>query len=442
MIMRNALYLARQSGLDLSSIVGDTESTETLFRMRAKQVLLAEINIKPTIERLVLMTMHTDAEFVQCQDTSTAVWISMATSIRMAMKLGLHREPSSTGEFTVFECEMRRRLWLALVQTDVLISWQVGLPNMIAQGKCDTLLPINLYEDDFDEDSVSLPPARPWDELTKISPFIVKAPLLAVFTKIASHVLDIHPQDSDIPILERELFAARDSLPSLYKVKPVGESLLDSPSTILRRMSIDQMLHSGLCVLHRRLLPLAPSNPEHSHSRKTVIDAALLLLDYQATTHYQSGPAGPWAGYSWLATSVIRHDYLLAAMLICLDLRQGIDGITDLASSDITLWGHDRHEEMVTALETSYHVWRASKDISIDAFRASEAVAVLLKTIRGSPQSTSLASDTAVCKYKTYYTLYHDPASSSHPEPNCTYLLLCAPLMHICPSFYAASGNT
>jgi hypothetical protein len=126
----------------------------------------------------------------------------------------------------------------------------------------------------------------------------------------------------------------------------------------------------------------------------------LILLSYQAISHYESGPTGRLAGHKWLATSITRHDYLLAAMLLCLDLRQGMDGATHPASSDITLWGRDRREEMVASLETSYHVWRASKDTSIDAFRASEAVAVMLNKIR-SAESTVQSSETTVCKHPT-----------------------------------------
>ncbi|EED17979.1 conserved hypothetical protein [Talaromyces stipitatus ATCC 10500] len=407
-IMRTAIHTARQAGLDLSATLGDMDEAQTLFRMRTKQILMTELHAKPTLERLTLLAMHLDAEFIQCQDTSIAVWINVATAVRMALKLGLHREPSSYGDLSPFECEMRRRLWLAISQTDVLLSWQVGLPSMIPQGQCDTMLPRNLHEDDFDEDCTALPAPRPWNEMTKISPFLVKAGLLRVFTKIASHIQDIHPKDSDVPILERELYAERDALPAMFKVKSMQESLLDHPAMIMRRISIDQTLHSGLCVLHRRLMPLARSNPQYSHSRKVAIDAALTLLNYQAICHYESGPTGRLAGHKWLSTSVIRHDYLLAAMLICLDLKQGVDETTHPSSSDIILWGHDRREEMMAALETSYHVWRASKDTSIDAFRASEAVAVLLKKIR-SAESTVQSSETTVSSMPSVESLEISP---------------------------------
>ncbi|KUL92092.1 hypothetical protein ZTR_02197 [Talaromyces verruculosus] len=400
-ILRTAVYTARAAGIDLSATVGDMEDAQTLF------------------QRLTFLSVHLEAEFIQCQDTSTAVWIGVATAVRMAMKLGLHREPSFDSNLSVFECEMRRRLWLAISQADVLLSWQVGLPSMIPTGQCDTMLPSNLHEDDFDEDSTSLPQPRPWNEMTKISPFLVKAPLLKVFTKIASHIQDIHPRDSDIPILERELIAARNSLPPMFKVKSLQESLLDHPAMIIRRLSIDQTLHSGLCVLHRRLLPLARSNPQYSHSRKAAIDAALTLLSYQALSHFETGPTGRLAGHKWFTTSIIRHDYLLAAMLVCLDLRQGMDGTTHPASSDITLWGRDRTEEMVAALETSYHVWREAKDTSIDAFRASEAVAVMLTKIRSAEstvQSSGQSSEATYSSMPSVESLEISPKPDISPE--------------------------
>jgi Fungal specific transcription factor domain len=400
-----AIHTATEHGTDLTPTLGDMDEAVTLFRMRTKQILMTEMHTKPSMEKLELFSLHLDAEFIQCQDASTNIWISGATAVRMAMKLGLHREPSLYGNLTPFECEMRRRLWLAIVQTDVLMSWQLGLPGMIPQGQCDTMLPKNLHEEDFDEDSVVIPLSRPWSEMTKISPFLVKAPLLAVFTKVASHIQDIHPKDSDIPILEQELYAARETLPPIFKVRPMQESILDHPSMILRRLAIDQTLHSGLCILHRRHLSLARSNPQYSHARKTVIDASLTLLSYQALIYHETDPTRRLAGHRWLATSIIRHDYLLAAMLLCLDLRQGIEGKTHPASSDISLWGRDRREELMAALETSYNVWYACKDISIDAFRASEAVAVLLKRVR-SAEEEKQKSETTVCKYSLPLFVY------------------------------------
>ncbi|OKL64587.1 hypothetical protein UA08_00369 [Talaromyces atroroseus] len=408
-IMRMAVHASREHGSDLPPTLGDTDEAMTLYRMRAKQILMTESHAKPSIEKLELLALHLDAEFIQCQDASTSIWVSGATAVRMAMELGLHRDPSLLGgKLSPFECEMRRRLWLAIMQTDVLMSYQVGLPSMIPRGQCDTMLPKNLHEEDFDEDSLSLPLSRPWNEMTKISPFLAKAPLLAVFTKVASHILDIHPKDSEIPILEQELYAARDSLPPIFKVRPMHESILDHPAMILRRLAIDQSLHSGLCILHRRHLPLARSDPQYSHSRKTAIDASLTLLSYQALTYYETNPTQRLAGHRWLATSIIRHDYLLAAMLICLDLRQGIEGETHPGSSDITLWGRDRREEMMTALENSYNVWYACKDISIDAFRASEAVAVLLKRVR-SAEEEKQRSETTVSSIPSVESLEISP---------------------------------
>ncbi|CRG87344.1 putative transcriptional regulatory protein C139,03 [Talaromyces islandicus] len=416
-IMRRAVHVARESGLDLTPHLGDTDEAITLFRMRTKQISLATMFTPPSIPKLELLAVHLDAEFTHSQDTSTDVWIDVATAVRMAMKLGLHRDPSLYGNLSPFECEMRRRLWLALVQTDVLISWQVGLPNMIVLKQCDTMLPRNLFEEDFDESTNHLPLSRPWNEVTKIGAFVVKWPLFEVFSKIASHVQDIHPNDAEVPILEKEIHAARDSLPPMYKVRSIQESILDSPAIILRRFTIDQTVHSGICVLHRRLFPLARTHPQYSHSRKAGIDAALTLLSYQALHYHETAPTGRLAGHKWMATSVVRHDYLLAAMLLCLDLRQGMTVTTHPASTDISLWGKDRREEMVAALETSYYVWRASKDTSIESFRASEAVAVLLNKVR-SEESEKHMPESSTGSMPSVETLEISPPEFAVPNPD------------------------
>ncbi|KAL1970834.1 hypothetical protein VTN77DRAFT_2668 [Rasamsonia byssochlamydoides] len=381
-IMRQGIRVSKANGIDLTPSVGDADEAMSLFRTRTTQCLASSDYSKPTMEQLETLAVHLEAEFTSSPDSQIHVRVLMGSVVRLAMRIGLHREPSLFPEFTPFQCEMRRRLWLAVVQSDIFMSFQVGLPAMIPKGQHDTMLPRNLREDDFDEDSTALPLSRPMNEVTKISFFIAKMPMLEVFAKTSSHILDIHPNDADVATLESELYAARDAMPPYYKMRPLEESILDPPHVVLARMGMDQTMHSGLCILHRRRLPLARSNPQFSHSRKVCVDAALTLLSYQAIHHRETAPTGRFAGYKGMATSVTTNDYLLAAMLLCLDLRLALSGPTHPASSDVSLWGMDRREEMMQALETSYHVWRDSKDTSIEAFRASEALTVMLSKVR------------------------------------------------------------
>jgi hypothetical protein len=273
-------------------------------------------------------------------------------------------------------------MWLGIVQCDILMSFQVGLPTMIPDGKCDTSFPRNLREEDFDEDSTELPPSRPMTEATNTSYYIAKAPLIEVFGRIASHTQNINPS-ADVAILDAELHAAREGVPQYYKVRSMEESITEPEHMIMRRFAVDQLFQTGLCVLHRKQLVLARSNPQFGYSRRVCIDAAMTLLEYQAIKHHETMPAGRLPTVKWMVSSITRNDYLLAAMLLCLDLQTAVkEQPTSQISNDVSLWGRDRQDEMLQALEISYHIWKESSEGSKEAFRASQALAVMLGKVR------------------------------------------------------------
>ena len=85
------------------------------------------------------------------------------------MQQGYHRDPSHNPNITPFDGELRRRLWAAVNQMEVLFSVMVGVPKSFIYAHCDTKPPSNLYEDELYEEMKELPPSRPLEEATDIS---------------------------------------------------------------------------------------------------------------------------------------------------------------------------------------------------------------------------------------------------------------------------------
>lgn len=110
--------------------------------------------------------------FIQSQlftslDIPPYVATVMPLIVRLATKLGYHREPTNFS-MTAFEKEMRRRAWSLCLQLDLLIAFQFGLPSTVQYPTWDTRPPSNLLDSDFDEDTMVLPAARPDNELTDL----------------------------------------------------------------------------------------------------------------------------------------------------------------------------------------------------------------------------------------------------------------------------------
>ncbi|KAI1618511.1 fungal-specific transcription factor domain-containing protein [Exophiala viscosa] len=381
-VLRLSAQTTQQLPNTASSSPLDVDETISTFRLCALRCLTLDDYARANIHLLQGLLTHLEAEYFQSLDPQANFYILTGTTVRVSLMIGLNRDAAHDSKFTTFECEMRRRLWLCIVHGDILLSFQMGLPSMIPYAQSDTTRPRNLAEDDFDEDTEELPASRPVDGTTTMGFYLAKAPVIEVFGKIAAHVQSVISSEEDsVMKLDTELRAAHDSVPAYYRVRPIEESLIDPAHIIMRRFAIDQIYLTGLCILHRKGLVVSRTDERFSSTRKSCVEAAMTLLDYQAVRNRETKTGGRLAGLGGTMLSITKNDWLLAAMLICLDLHLSMTKPSTL-SSDMAIWGRDRHEEMSRALETSYYIWKESSEESVEALKATEALAAMLARLR------------------------------------------------------------
>lgn len=76
------------------------------------------------------------------------MWILNGVAIRIAQKMGLHRDGEALG-LPPFECEMRRRLWWQIVMVDAKYAMFSGLSHSLLPSNCNTGSPKNLDDADI-----------------------------------------------------------------------------------------------------------------------------------------------------------------------------------------------------------------------------------------------------------------------------------------------------
>lgn len=288
---------------------------------------------------------------------------------------------------------MRRRVWTFVRQSDLLFSFQLGLPSMIRLGDCDTELPRNLFDDEFDEDTKILPHSRPPSTATSVSYMIAKANLVFTFGKIVESLNAIRSSSyEEIMKLDQDYRDAYAEIPPHLRLECLEDSLLDPISTLMMRFNISILYNKGQCVLHRRFLSRARDNPRYAHSRRTCVDSSMQLLNHQATLHYESRPGRRLQSMKWYISSLTTHDFLLAATLVCLDLWYTAEAeILCQRSGDSQMWGSERRPDMIRAIEVSRDIWFELRDQSMEAFKAGEILGLMLKKIQAMhTQATSV----------------------------------------------------
>ncbi|KAH7024931.1 uncharacterized protein B0I36DRAFT_387345 [Microdochium trichocladiopsis] len=413
-------------------------------------------------------------------------WFLMGTIIRLAFRMGYHREDPSLSSapqphnnasngsgsrqpgakrVTVFEAEMRRRVWLNIFQIDALLSFQIGLPSMIPQDACDTRMPLNLDNTDLFPKMTALPPPKPLEQQTSVLYTIVKAGVMAVFKKITGHTMalprgdggggggggggneDEHTEerytaeqqyDRMTAALDAEMRHVYSSqVPELMRARDVGQtSIMDNACLICQRSTVEILHLKGLVVLHRRYVTYSRhhergnghdadgnatnSQPagsltqdeqqkqqqqqQHRGFRRACVAAALDILARQADLHAACSPDGRLYHDRWMVIcAVATSDYLLAAMVVCLDLsvrmrsvgrsssrrghgmhrlerdqRQDEDG----EHND----GDDDNDDLLSAreyqaLQTSHRIYAAASQVSPDARVAAQALGLMLRKI-------------------------------------------------------------
>jgi hypothetical protein len=327
----------------------------------------------------------------------------MGIIIRLAFRMGYHRDPSNLAGISPFEGEMRRRVWLNLFQVDALMSFGLGFPSMIPTEFCDSEVPKNLEYSDLHVDMTELPPSRPLTEQTPVLYTIVKAGVMGVFKKIVAHIQSLSVPAYDWTMaLNAEMKQAYSTIPELFKRRDVSRSFIDNSLLIHQRCTIEILYLKGLIVLHRRYVSGELQNPKFEQSRRTCVEAALDILARQADLYKACDIGGRLYEDRWMFLSIPAHDFLLAAMVVCLDLsvrmRSQKGGMADGQDSQQT------SSREYLALQTSQRIWAVKSATSTEADIAALALNLMIEKVAETDAHLSLMNDISLTDMGQFLT--------------------------------------
>ncbi|CAG5146173.1 uncharacterized protein ALTATR162_LOCUS1834 [Alternaria atra] len=325
-----------------------------------------------TIEALLAFLQ---TEYVQGEDTQQGCWQLTGVIIRVALKMGYHRDGSQFREMSVYEAEMRRRTWYILAQFDTASASQVGLPRIIKETQCDTAEPRNLLDDDFDDTSTVLPPARPQNEHTLAQFLVYKSRVISVYGMICDFTTSSKQRDYAEAIrLDALLNTAYTQKPPILELKFMQRSVLDGAELITRRLYMAMSYHHAQITLHRKFMILAKVNSKYTLSCTTCLNAALTILRLQAELFEQCQPGRMLHADRWKILSLTQSEFLLATTVLCFNLYDDVKK---------RLFGGDVARKSVEALEGSRRVWE-QQGFSKEAQTAVKAIDVVLGKLHSS----------------------------------------------------------
>jgi Fungal specific transcription factor domain len=367
--------------LHISSRLGNHAASETpdstdaslekdLFLRCAGSCLVLGKYAQPQRYVVEALLLYAQCKYISKLDQMEESGALLGVIVRVAMRMGYHRDAKHLSGISAFDGEMRRRTWAVIRQLDILGSFQMGLPNFIQSNFCDTDIPRNLMDNDFDDQTMQLPPSRPDTEPTDMLYYIAKSRMLNVLGEIIklSLSLEIVPYD-EVMRLDGQLRLVHDSIPLHLRMRPISQCFADPTHLILGRVNCELLYQKSVCVLHRKYIG---NDPSYGRSREACTDAALTILDIQAQLREESRPGGHLFRDRWMLSSITLHDFLLAATIICFGLFEN----QKVALEDPSIFDHK-----VDALKRSQGTFLEQSAHSKQAARCAAAIGYMLPRI-------------------------------------------------------------
>jgi hypothetical protein len=225
----------------------------------------------------------------------------------------------------------------------------------------------------------------------------------------------------DILEIDRRLQASREMSPLFLQMKPMTQCIADAAEVIMRRYTLELLYQKARIVLHRRYM--GETNPKFAYSRSVCLTAARETLRYHAEIWSESMPGGQLYAERYFINSLSNSDFVLSAMILCLEISQDED------RGDAARLSDQERADFVVLLETTHRIFLESQHHSIDTQRAVTALTIMLSRVKNSKvqhshantvQMMTIDSKVDLCpSHRAVLTVSSDftpPQSNSQPE--------------------------
>ena len=245
-------------------------------------------------------------------------WTKLGSVVRLAMTMGLHRDPSEfRSRIPVFLGELRRRLWFTILDMDLHHSLACSLPCTIREGDFSCRPPRNLDDNELYHGMQELPPTKPIDQHTDNQMQVYAAMTLGIrmrVTQVISHADSIRDYQEVIEIGSR----LERYLEDINYVFPRQGIMNDTQKSKLwrSRVILDMHVRRPLLALYRPFAMGAPDAPPQIS--RAYLKSSTVILKYldeidPMIRHFQD--------IVDMYHQVLKQDIIQAAFSVCYYIR-------------------------------------------------------------------------------------------------------------------------
>lgn len=239
-------------------------------------------------------------------------WLATGRLVKSAMMAGYHRDPDKYSRISVFNKEMRRRIWMTILELDVQVAIDRGMPPSIQSHDYDTLPALNIDDDEIHETSTDPPEDRPLSDLTDCSFATALARSITIRLKACflMHSPRISCRYEEIQRLDWELSRQLAQIPA-WNVTEANDLVAQQKVTLWKAM-METKLAQSLLSVHTPFAIEARREALFAPSARSRLDAAVLILSTQRRLHEISHPLsfcmlGEWTIHAFITICQVLH---------------------------------------------------------------------------------------------------------------------------------------
>ncbi|KAF2012783.1 hypothetical protein BU24DRAFT_465141 [Aaosphaeria arxii CBS 175.79] len=280
---------------------GSTFRNRAVVWIKALETWLKrQSNKHRTLASLQVRCLRLLALQVNCLKTKE-IYQEVQAHMAYMRAIGLHRDPVILGKrCSVFEGEMRRRLWATSLEMELQASIDRGTPSVLSAFEFDTAAPRNINDNELHPAMAELPPSKPVSVFTDSSFCNRLMQIASLRIELIKITNSIHsgPSFEETLRYEKRVQQALDSLPRW-----------SDPRALQAWTQLDLLLRQFLVILFtaNALRPDSTGDLEVRFSKLGCLDSAMALID----RHVGLIDSGNFA------LCCIRSDYYRAALIIC-----------------------------------------------------------------------------------------------------------------------------
>ncbi|KAI3196141.1 transcriptional regulator family: Fungal Specific TF [Penicillium roqueforti] len=233
-------------------------------------------------------------------------WTYAGALVRWAMAAGYHRESPSTARISPYYREMRRRLWMTIVELDIQASVERGMPLSVGMEDFNIKSPLNINDDELQKSGQDPLEGMPLATFTDTSFQAHMYRSLPVRLKICALVNGCREQDD----FDRVLHLGEEIEEALHDI-PEWKNPQNNPRQQQTTMYVKRLLSIHLyqytLLLHIQFAIQTRPSFKSAVCRRARLEASSKILDhYQKLIHDEKVPE-----------QACRIGLLLAALNIC-----------------------------------------------------------------------------------------------------------------------------